>query len=318
MVKLSRPSPATKPHLTIIVNDTTPWSPKDYDAGLMNGSEEMVVLFAREMAKNEYTVTVYCSLKEGRLTDVVFKDDIAIHYYDLSYVPSRTHRDVLIAFKSPEALSVEGFDRKFLWTADRTSLTANQRRACNGLFAISKWHESELKSVNVGYKYVSFIEPGVSRPNYRPIVRRNKQCLYASSPDRGLDFLEEIWPQIQLAHPDARLVVTYKNGNRRSNEDMDDLYLQSDILAYPCMGQERYCLSAIKAQINGCIPCVIPHMALKDTVQFGVKCLKDDYAESIIRLMNDEDRHILREDMIKNVKYSNWNDVVEKWEAVIG
>ncbi len=132
MVKLSRQSPTTKPHLTIIVNDTSPWSPKDYDAGLMNGSEEMVVLFAREMAKNNYTVTVYCSLKEGRLTDVVFRDDIAIHYYDLSYVSSRTHRGVLIAFKSPEALSIEGFDRKFLWTADRTSLTANQRRSCNG------------------------------------------------------------------------------------------------------------------------------------------------------------------------------------------
>lgn len=253
------------------------------------------------------------------MTDVVFNGDNIVNYYDRSYLASRTHRDCLIAFKDPRALLIHGFDQKYLWTADRTSLTATERKFCNGLFAISDWHLHELKSVNIGYREVFCIEPGIVARETSMIRRIPKQCLYASSPDRGLDFLEFIWPEVKLAHPDATLIVTYKQGNRRTNDDMDLLYQQSDVLAYPCTGQERYCLTAIKAQIHGCIPCVIPHMALRNTVQFGIKCLKRDYLDAIIELLHDSDsRAKIREDMTKNVKYNTWDNVVDRWESVIG
>tara|TARA_R110002126_G_scaffold696_6_gene4413 strand:- start:624 stop:821 length:198 start_codon:yes stop_codon:yes gene_type:complete len=61
-------------------------------------------------------------------------------------------------------------------------------------------------------------------------------------------------------------------------------------------------------------------MALQDTVQFGIKALKSNYLSAIIDLLDDDDRtkQILRDDMVKNVKYNTWNDVVDQWENLIG
>lgn len=279
----------------------------------------MVVLFSRELAKRGHLVTVYCSLSNGRCTDVLFSDNNVVNYYDKEYLNTHNHSGCLIAFKDPAALYISGFDKKYLWTADATTLNATQRRLCNGMFAISKWHKSELNVLNIGYSRLDYIEPGINKVEIGNIQRISKQCLYASSPDRGLDFLERIWPSIQIKHPDAKLITTYKYGNRRTNEEMDVLYRQSDILAYPCIGQERYCLTAIKAQMYGTIPCVIPNMALRDTVQFGEKCLKKDYLSVIIKLLDDNSRRDkIRADMVENVKYSTWIDVVDKWENIIG
>jgi glycosyltransferase involved in cell wall biosynthesis len=134
-----------------------------------------------------------------------------------------------------------------------------------------------------------------------------------------LAFLEEIWPEVKIKVPDATLITTYSSEKRLSNDDMDKLYKTSDVLAYPCSGQERYCLTAIKAQIYGTIPCIIPNMALQDTVQFGDKCLKKDYVSTIIALLtNDSRRANIRKDMIENVKYNTWEQVVAQWEALIG
>jgi hypothetical protein len=257
--------------ITLIVNETSPFDPLDYDDGLLNGSEEMMVLFARELSRTYEEVTVYCSLRSGRCTDVNFDGGNIINYYDRSYLTSHKHRGTLIAFKDQTALMIHGFDRKFLWTADANILNASERRNCNGLVAISKWHERELKSLNVGFRHTSCIHPGVNVNPCPKYERKYRQCIYASSPDRGLDFLQEIWPLVLNSIPDATLVITYSDDKRLSNEEMDHLYQTSDVLAYPCTGQERYCLTAIKAQLYGTIPCVIPHMALQDTVQFGDK-----------------------------------------------
>ena len=304
--------------ITLVINETSPWGPRDYDSGLINGSEEMVVLLARELAKRDHLVTVYSSLTEGRTIDVLFNEVNVVNYYDRSYLNSHRHKGCLIAFKDPGALYIPGFNKKFLWTADATALDLTQRKFCNGLFAISKWHENELKAINLGFDRIDCIEPGVEIKEMFHVERIPKQCLYASSPDRGLVFLQSIWPEILKAHPDATLVTTYSSQNRRSNEEMTALYQQSDILAYPCMGEERYCLTAIKAQIHGCIPCVIPHMALKNTVQFGIKALKNDYLSAIIKLLDDNSRTKLREDMVNNVQYNTWGSVADQWERVIG
>lgn len=300
-----------------MVNPTEPWVAKDYDDGLLNGSEEMVVEFARHLSES-HNVRVYCSSKVKRYTDV--SKDGVVNYYDHSYLSAHAHSGVLIAFKNADALLLEGFSKRYLWTADCEHLTATQRRLCDGLVAISKWHEHELKCTNIGYSKISYIEPGVRKyDNYSYITRIPKQCLYASSPDRGLDYLLEIWPLVLKEHPDATLITTYSGSSRRTNQEMVDLYCQSDVLAYPCTGQERYCITAIKAQMYGCIPCVIPHMALQDTAQFGVKSLKKDYLNSIIDLLSDSERRSsIREKMVKDVNYNTWDDVIDKWRKLIG
>lgn len=305
-------------NLTIVVNPTREWAPEDYDNGLLNGSEEMVTLFARKMATRNFTVDVYCSLKGGACLDVMFDDSELVSYYDLSQLPNRTQGGILVAFKNRKALSLTGFKQKYLWTADPEVLSGYERKECEAMFGLGPFHERELKSLNIGYLPISYIAPGVDKEECN-IKRVPKQCLYASSPDRGLDYLRQIWPQINEAHPDATLMTTYSASTRFTNEEMVELYCQSDILAYPCSGAERYCITAIKAQMYGAIPCVIPNMALQDTVQFGEKCLQRDYLKTIIDLLGDKERRLsIRQKMIKDVKYNTWDEVADSWEKIIG
>lgn len=240
-------------------------------------------------------------------------------YLDRSFVRDHEHRGTLIAFKDQDALYLTDFNDRYLWTTDPVILEPAQRRLCDGMFGISSWHKNELIGLNVGYDKVGYIEPGIIISGLTGVKRVQKQCLYASSPDRGLDFLQSIWPEIHDSHPDATLITTYSGAKRRTNKQMVRLYQQSDILAYPCMGQERYCITAVKAQMYGTIPCVIPHMALQDVVQYGVKCLQKDYLKSIIELLNDGERRLnIREKMIKGVKYKSWAGVVYDWGKIIG
>jgi len=287
--------------------------PSDYDKGLKNGSEEMICLFARELSYRGYFVTVYSSCHNKS-----FKDGL-VQYVDRSKVRDAEHSGILIAFKEQDALYLTDFKRRYLWTTDPVILEPAQRRLCDGMFALGPWHKRELEGLNPGYDRIGYIEPGVNVPRGTPAKRIPKQCLYASSPDRGLEFLKYIWPDVRKAHPDATLITTYSEITRRTNEQMIRLYQQSDVLAYPCMGAERYCITAIKAQMYGTIPCVIPHMALQDTVQFGVKSLQKNYLNSIIQLLNDSERRAsIRKVMVKYVKYNTWGGVVSDWESVIG
>ena len=306
--------------ITIVVNQTTPWEASDYDKGLLNGSEEMVVEFSRELANRGHDVTVFSSLDIGYYIDGYFSKKNIVTYQNLKSLVNHPHEGILIAFKNPLALYLSGFSQKYLWTADSNKLNSRLMQMCDGLYGISLWHENELKELNYGYHLISHIEPGVNLSEESNKIKRiPKQCLYASSPDRGLDFLLEIWPEIKKVHPDATLITTYSKTNRRTNKEMNKLYQQSDILAYPCSGQERYCITAIKAQMYGTIPCVIPHMALQDTVQFGEKCLKEEYLATIISLLGDEDRkRNIREDMVRSVQFNTWSDVVTRWEEIIG
>ena len=101
--------------VTIVVNQTPPWVTQDYDDGLLNGSEEMVVEFARQLSPH-YNVNVYCTSKTPHYTDVC--GDSLVNYWDHRYLTENTRKGVLIAFKNKDSLALEGFDKRFLWTAD--------------------------------------------------------------------------------------------------------------------------------------------------------------------------------------------------------
>jgi glycosyltransferase involved in cell wall biosynthesis len=131
------------------------------------------------------------------------------------------------------------------------------------------------------------------------------------------------------AHPDAHLYVTYKKPDnveshkgvtflgRLDDREMTELYKKVDVLTYPCTGGERFCLTALKAQVYGAIPCVVPTMALNETVKYGIKSSHTNYLGAIIDLLKDlELREEIRVDM-KNIEFSTWSDVVDQWIGLI-
>ena len=324
-----------KMKIDIVVNNTHKWGPEDLVKGTLNGSEEMVVKLAESLANRGHDVLVACTLNgmSRTLHNVRYVNNI---YYARDMLPA--NNTYLIAFKCPEAMIRDGYIARFLWTADPASLKPVERLACNYMFGISPWHETELKGINHGFESISHIEPGfdpiLSR---RPKVtgkwkqRTDLQCLYASSHDRGLYDLFDMWNKILVKVPKANLLVTYSAPNKNiippsrvhhlgriSEVAMADLYKSSDLLLYPCTGGERFCLTALRAQYYGCIPVVVPKMALKDTVQYGIKVRKEKFAEKTVKLLLDKEyKANIRSNMLQRLRFATWEETASIWEEIL-
>jgi glycosyltransferase involved in cell wall biosynthesis len=81
------------------------------------------------------------------------------------------------------------------------------------------------------------------------------------------------------------LVQTYK---RNISEDgMTDLYARSRFWLHPGQRVELFCISALKAQQSGCIPIVVPNMALAETVKTGIKTDLDHYFEELEKVLKN-------------------------------
>lgn len=177
---------------------------------------------------------------------------------------------------------------------------------------------------------------------------------YFSSYDRGLQHLLKMWPTIKEKYPDATLDVCYgwelfdrgyadnpermawkerintlmeqpgvTHHGRVSKEELKRIESTCGIWAYPTDFGETNCITALDCQANGCVPVVINHAGLKESVGSGVKIdgdIYDDetyeaYLEALLSLMGDENRW--KEEQVKGKEWAmsfTWDKIADKWE----
>lgn len=288
-------------HVSFIVNPIYTygkggWSPQSKRLG---GSEEFVVEVAKRLAK-KHKVSVYHNGKHGTYDNV--------HYQSYNaFNPG----GVTINVNYPEFK--EGKNTIF-WTSLTKHPDLSHFKAVCYISAYA------LENTGIKHENVFWVPPGYDEAKIYPGNKMPKQCLYASSPDRGLDILLEAWPKVYEAHPDATLVLTYGaeanlpgiiNLGEVDNDTMNELYRTSQIWTYPCTGNELYCMVGIKAQAAGCYPLIIPHMALEETVLYGRTTDKEHFTEALIDLL---DKNQFPE---YHYKYPTWTDTTEKLLNVI-
>lgn len=185
-------------------------------------------------------------------------------------------------------------------------------------------------------------------------MRNQYLMVYGSSYDRGLEHLLKMWPDIKKEVPKAELRVFYgwnlfdvgyaDNPERMAwKEKMNKLMEQPGIThlgrisheavkvefenagvwAYPTHFGEISCITAMKAQRYGAIPCVIDYAALKETVQYGIKIkgdiydqeTKDLYKNALIGLLNDKKyQEDIRPEMMEWAKHFSWENVAKQWD----
>lgn len=206
----------------------------------------------------------------------------------------------------------------------------------------------------IGYKPLAVVGPNMIFEYPEPIVKDPHLMVYGSSYDRGLEHLLNMWPQIRKAVPDARLRVFYgwnlfdvgyhdnpermawkekinklmeQEGithlGRIGHEAVKKEFEMAGIWAYPAHFAEISCITAMKAQANGAIPCVINYAALKETVKFGVQVdgdiydqeTKDLYCDALIGLLNDPKyQNDVRKEMVPWAqKNFAWQNVAIQW-----
>lgn len=272
--------------INILVNEVAGgWEPTDARLG---GTEEAVVRWAEDLTKLGHRVVVYRN--SNNINPTQLHNGVRYEQRGL-YLGNG---DVCINIKSSDIPPLE----PTLYLTNETNATDLDLSKYDGVVWPSQW---AAKNIRVNNDNVYIVPHGYDPNEIYPSRKVKKQCLYASSPDRGLDFLLDIWDKVHLAHPDATLFVTY--GAKRPDvkkwlngvyflgdldeNQMNELYRESDVWCHPCTGVELFCITGLKAQAAGCVPVIIPAMALDETVKWGVKTTKEDYAKALIKALNN-------------------------------
>lgn len=182
------------------------------------------------------------------------------------------------------------------------------------------------------------------------------KVIYASSYDRGLVTLLELWPDIKKQVPDCELNVFYgwnsfdmvhkKNPEqmkwkwnvirqfnnlkdlgvtehgRISHQELADKFKEADVWAYPTEFTEIHCITALKAQEAGCIPVTTGCYALKETVvnnKYTIEC--EDIASNVTKRQEFIDAMVGalqdKDYKIEPVEGAYWSEVAKTWDKAL-
>lgn len=273
------------------------WGPYSVENGI-GGSEEAVINMGRELTKLGYEVTVFnsCGDKEGNYDGVEY-----VNYYKFS---KNDEFNILIAWRCNLFKYMIKAKQRILWIHDVPEYILNDYDECaqtDKAIVLSEYHKSLLVHKFPEEKiYVSANGLDTSLFNLE-IPKNPHRVIYASSYDRGLEQLLQIWPDVIKEVPDAELHVfygwhtydkMYEEGSvdgkfkekmlpllsqpkvfehgRIGHKQLADEFVKSGIWAYPTSFPEISCITAMKAQTAHCVPICTDFAALKETVKSGL------------------------------------------------
>jgi glycosyltransferase involved in cell wall biosynthesis len=281
------------------------WSPHDIERRGLGGSETAAVRLAQELSELGYVVTIY-----GEVEQCAFRDVIYRHH---SVFDPMERRLAVISSRIPEIGDRHIAARsRLLWLHDTDCgerLTAARAEPFDHVLVLSRWHENHvagmypflrgrIRRTRNGIKCSYFVGGA---------PERKKRVLYTSSPDRGLDILLELWPQIREQVPDAELAYCYSEvydriaeqdatvaehrdrirelaaateGTRAlgslPQQELARLMRTSLVWAHPSYAtphdqpfHETSCIGAMEAQAAGCVVVASDWGALSETVGVG-------------------------------------------------
>jgi glycosyltransferase involved in cell wall biosynthesis len=282
------------------------WSPQRRRLG---GTEESIVQWAERLAKRGHTVTVYKNGEVMNHNGVTYRDRSDYEADD----------GVTICVKDSELIPEE----HTLYLTNEVDADLLDLSLYDGVIWPSQW---ATDNIPVNNDNIHILPHGYDKDRIMPDEKLVNSCLYASSPDRGLDEILKVWPQVVEAVPEAHLAVTYGARGEGKNvtfldatePQMDILFGSADIWVHPCTGGELFGITGIKAQVAQCVPVYYPTMALSETVKHGIQTTSDKLAEDLIAIMNDEERKTEIRNKLAKQHYVDWEESTDILEGIIG
>lgn len=301
-----------KTTISFIVNPVANgWHPDDTRLG---GTEESVVEWAERIATKGHRVRVYGNIK-GNSQKIR-----GVYYHQRG------------AYKGGEGITIN-VKSSDIPRQEPTWYLTNEMNAgqldlaqYDGVILPSRW---ALDNLEVQHRNIQILPHGYDSTKIFPKTKIRNQCLYTSSPDRGLSELVDLWPQIVEQVPDATLIVTYNGFLDAPNvlnmgdvdpETMNELYNTSQFWLHPCLGGELYCIAAVKAMAAHAIPVYYPTMALKETVRWGIRTHRETFVRKLLHAMtsNQYKHEMLAHAAVQEFPYPDWNITTDKLLSIIG
>jgi glycosyltransferase involved in cell wall biosynthesis/2-polyprenyl-3-methyl-5-hydroxy-6-metoxy-1,4-benzoquinol methylase len=281
------------------------WHSRSVEREGIGASEEMIIFLARALTADDRTVEVY-----GPVPDP--DTHWAVNYWPREQLRRAPRDATFIVSRAPQYFAkvdeeVGASARKVLWLQDAwyPELSAEVAEHYDTIVCVSDWHRGamcELHGVPLSKMETlyNFLLPAHFTGEAPP--RKRDHFVYASSPDRGLVKLLELWPRILERYPDATLDVFYgwrgcavlgagtdaawikrfEDARRRFEALRHQKGVQlrgmvphaqialelrrAGVWAYPVLGfSETCCTNALKARAAGAVPVTTALAALCET-----------------------------------------------------
>lgn len=316
--------------IDVLCNDGSPlgvtlkdlWGEGNRGIGI-GGSEYALLTMCEEWHKAGHEVVLYNNPVTPYGSPF---EQRAIHDYDPG-----SPRDALIIFRSPSTKSIATCNcLKVWWSCDQYTIGdfAEFSRTVNKIVCISNFHSNFFRDFyRINNSIVIDLPVRIQDiKDAEEVQKVPKKVIFTSVPDRGLNALNGLWAAIQDRCPDVSLIITSdyrlwgvdeRNWEYRERwqgrknvfflgavmrKQLIGHQLESQILAYPCIYDELFCISVAEAQCCGIYPVTTGVGALATTNMgkivpghprhdggFGV-----EFVDTIVNLLNGDPQELAR------------------------
>jgi glycosyltransferase involved in cell wall biosynthesis len=336
----------------ILCNDGSPLKviPSDiYDRGV-GGAELALLTFAPKLAEAGHQVRVYNNPRKQGMHE-------GVEFLNINQYAPREDRDVVIAFRSPNPMLPSSKGRKIFWSCDQQTAgnyatdiipfvdhtVVISQRHYDYFIDRYKWPENKMTVLDLGVRTWEYAQAPIKVPG---------RMIYCSVPDRGLEILHKMWPEIKRRVPHASLVITadYRlwgveyAGNEKhvamwasqpdvgfmgmvSRERLVAEQMEAEIHAFPCTYDELFCIAAAECQVAGAVPVTSNMGALATTNRYGLQvkgnprneAWQEAYVNRLVTLFNDLPilGHYLDLCIEGGRTDFDWSTLIVAWEGIL-
>lgn len=330
----------------------------DYEGKGVGGAEASIILLCRELAKKGHWVDLYNNTAvTGRFNGV--------NYLNVSQYNPSQYADLFVLFRNYHPVVGHTNSRHTVfWSCDqetdsRTVWTSGVFPNVEKTICISDYHKKYIQVVyNQPENKTKTIDLGINAPDYEVEVPKIPgKAIYCSVPQRGLVNLLKYIPRIKEEHPEFNLTITsdYRlwglDNPNNSNEvamfanldyvtflgkisraELVKHQLESELMIYPCVYEECFCISAMECIAAGAIPVTTDIGAMKQTVgksgvvipgmpgdtnydqdflhSVGAILDRSELSEATFSLMRKHGRK-------RALSGYSWKKISEQWESLI-
>jgi len=335
------------------------WGFEGADVG---GSELWAEVMAAELSKH-HSVALVCSTGGRKF----FRGNLLVcdHSHKEAYASCR----YLISSRTSEALKKIQASKKFMVYHDvvtqrnwefipdlQGTMYPGLADEVDGYVFVSDWQRDFIQTTAAmmgGFDVIgpkSHVIPNGYYPERFAEKREKKnQIIFSSNPERGLQLLLELFPQIR-ERTGAKLKVCYGLDFYRSHsgaineqwfsyiegmldqegatymghltqEELAREYLESKVWVYPSNFPETFCITALEAMAGGCNCVATAQAALTDTLDeadlisapAGTKGYNDTLVNLVEQALTEPEK-----DYSEHLSKFTWDEVVKKWEHLLG
>ena len=326
------------------------WNPETAKTSGIGGSEEAVIYLSRELTRLGWIVTVYNNCDKPGVHE-------GVEYRNFWEHDPEVPADIYIAWRNSEYITQANKGaRVFCWLHDvqkEEYWTPERIEKVERVFVLSKHHRTYVPFIPESK--IFYTRNGILPQQFAgqdALTRDPLKCFYASSPDRGLDVLLELWPEIyeaskkqarlhvfygfsktyDMLHKDRENMMQFKERileqlkqpgvhyhGKVPHAELHEHMMTSGLWLYPTHFTEISCITAMKAQAAGAIPVTMTLAALDETVQHGYKIafgIQDTRArKAFVNMTKDLIAHPEKQDRIR-AKMQPWALEFYSWKKV--